>query len=395
MKQSIVKRLFVLMLIPVLLLSFVACGSGELRPNAKANKVVAKAGDVEILYDELYYLAKNKADILMDEYGEDALSDPDVREELESFVWDNLLTREHALISVGMKYGVRVDKGELADNIAAVIESNIEYEFEGDRDAYAEKLNEQYLTDRYFRTFYYGTSFELLPTAIVKAMMEGENQEQITNEEALEIIEKDFVRTVHIVIKRDNGKSDAENLVNATTLAAHLAAIRDDNERYAAMKAAIGGEYNNDYSDLTGAGYYFCRGQKKEAYEEVAFDLEEYETSSMVEVEGNYCIMMRLPQDPEYVKANLSSLMDGVYLVKMNGEVDTCFEEMTLEKTRFGESLDLCNLPEIDADGGEGLYIAIWITAGVVAVAGTVFVVRVMLNKRRHGTKARGKNRKK
>ena len=148
MKQSIVKRLFALMLIPVLLLSFVACGSGELRPNARANKVVATAGDIEILYDELYYLAKNKADLLIEEYGEDALSDPALREELEDFVWDNLLTREHALISVGLQYGVRVDKGELAENIAEVIESNIESEFEGDRDAYAEKLDETYLTDR-------------------------------------------------------------------------------------------------------------------------------------------------------------------------------------------------------------------------------------------------------
>lgn len=385
MKKTMLIRVAALLLMAALLLSFGGCAAGTLRPSSKANKAVAKSENIEILYDELYYLAKNKADLLIKEHGEDALSDPALCEELEEFVWENLLTREHAMISVGLDYGVRADRGEIADNVQTMIEQVIEENFDGDREAYADQLNKQYLTDRYFRTYYYALSFELLPTAIVKKMMEEKGDGKVTDEEALEIVEKDFIRTVQVVISKYNGRTDAENLAKATQIATQLAEIQDDAARYAAMKKEIGGEYNNDYVDTLGNGYYICRGQKKAAYEDAAFALDMYETSGVIEDEDAYCVIMRLPQDENYVKENLTALMDGVYLVKLNDAVDKRMEELEagLEKTRFAESLDLCNLPEIDADGGKGVTVVIWALVAVAGCAGIIFVVRVLLGRRR------------
>ncbi len=383
MRRNLI-RVTALVLLVALVLAFGGCAaSSTLRPSSKARKAVATAGNLEILYDELYFLANRKIVELEREYGEDALSDPERIAELEEFVWGNLLTREHALISVGLDYGVNVEKGDIAENVQALVENMIETSHEGDRDAYAESLNEQYLTDRYLRTYYYAVQPALLPTAIVKAMMEGEESVNITDEEALEIIETEFVRTVQVVMEKGNGKTDAENRANAEAIAQKLAAIGDDQARYSAMYDEIGGIYNNDYTDTTGNGYYFCRGVKEAAYEEVAFELEEYESSGVIETDEAYCVIMRLPQDPVYVEQNLSTLKDDVYLVKMNDAVEKRFAEMKLEKTRFGESLDLCALPEIDAAGGEGIYIVIWAVVGVVGVAGVLFLVRVLLARRR------------
>jgi hypothetical protein len=170
MKLRLTLRLTLLALTLLLVLSFAACSGTGARPSSNAKRVVATAGEVEITYDKLYYLANTYAAQLREEHGEDALSDPAIRAELESFVKANLYTRTHALLAVAAKYDIYVDKGELANTLDNSIQTIIDEEFEGDRDAYIASLNDAFLTERYVRE--YVAAVDFLPNEIVKAMLE-------------------------------------------------------------------------------------------------------------------------------------------------------------------------------------------------------------------------------
>ena len=152
MKHRLTLRISLLLLTALLLFSFVGCSGMAARPSSNAKRVVATAGNVEITYDELYYLANTRIEEIREEQGEDALSDPAVLAELESFVRQNLCTRTHFLLALAAEYDIYIDEGELADSLDTRIQTIIDEEFEGDRAAYIDSLNEAYLTERYVRT---------------------------------------------------------------------------------------------------------------------------------------------------------------------------------------------------------------------------------------------------
>ena len=52
------------------------------------------------------------------------------------------------------------------------------------------------------------------------------------------------------------------------------------------------------------------------------------------------------------------TLKEKSYFVVLNRKVEEELSSMTLEKTRFGERLDLTDLPAIDMDGGSKLIVA-------------------------------------
>ncbi len=382
MKRNPLLRVVCLLLLAVLLLSLVGCSSARtLRASANAKKVVATAGDVEIFYDELYYLTNTRIAELKEVYGDDVLDSDEAKAELVEFVWSNLLTREHALLAVGAEYDVYADKGDVEQSVKDRMQTFLENNFAGDRDAYAESLNESYLTDRYVRTFLATNAY--MPAEIVMAMLQAGDIPD-SDEHALEVMQSDdFIRTVQVFISRDNGRDDATNRKNAEAIAQKLAAITDNTERYAAMREEIGGMYNNDYSDTTGNGYYFAKGEMEHSYESVAIMLKEFEVSGVLETFDGYYIIMRLPKDETYIKENFAELKSKSYYTELNARVDAKLSQMTLEKTEFGASLDLFDLPEIDAKGGEGIFVVIVVALCVLGAGVLVFLLRVFLLRRR------------
>ena len=140
---KIFMRVAVFLLSALLLFSFSSCSvSGQLHASPRAGKTVAKAGNVKILYEELYYFAMNKRAEMVAEEGEHVFDDPEKRTELENFVWGKLLTRETALRSVGEDYGLSVYDGELSDNIKNDIDALVRENYNGDRKTYVRALGQ-------------------------------------------------------------------------------------------------------------------------------------------------------------------------------------------------------------------------------------------------------------
>lgn len=373
MKKRI--RMAALLLAVLCCLPFAGCGSASAKVKADrvATKVVATAGGVDIYYDELYYLAMNRIRERKAELGEGAMESAGEREALAAFVRENLLGKTHALISLGYDYGIDITEGDIADEVQAEMDDILKDTFGNDRSAYIKSLNEDYLTDRYVRQYIGAENY--LSTEIILAMLKkGEIDD--SEETANRVIRSDdMIRTVQVFLD----KSDSANTRElAESIRAEIAAAESDDARYDAMRRAIAGKYNDDFADM-GNGYYFLRGEMDAAYEDAAFKLANYEVSGVVETEDGYYIIMRLPKSEEYLTSHYQELKEKSYTVQLNQKVVERFAGMRLEMTKFGASLDVCNLPAINAGGRDGMpvwLIAVIGAAGAALVGGAVYLIR-------------------
>jgi len=372
--KRILRVCCILLALMLVTLMFVSCGATRpVRAASRAGKTVATAGEVKILYEELYYITMNYIKELKLTYGENALQSEAVRAELERFVWEHLLTEETALLSLGYKYGIDVYKGDIADRVSEDIASIVTQEYEGNRKAYIASLEAEYMTEHYVRkslavSSYLAAEIELLCARNLK----------VDDKTVREDIEKgNFVCFRRVLVKNE---SDDAARATAERIRTELAAITDIGARCEAMHEAIGSADNKDMGDTLGYGYYYPRGYLSAEYEDVVFDLENYEVSEVLKTEEGYVIMMRMPLDMTYVEEHLYDLKRLYSKLEYNRQVGAEFESLKLEKTAFGEKLDLTNLPPIDIDGGSvaltvGL-IAGGTLLGVGAVVGVVYAVR-------------------
>lgn len=373
MKRKIRFAAFLLALFCCLPLAGCGAAAKKVKADRIAEKTVATAGNVEIYYDELYYLAMNRIRERKAEAGETVLDDAGEREALAAFVRKNLLSETHALISLGLDYGIDVTKGDIAEEVQSEMDGILEDTFGGDRKAYIASLNKDYLTDRYVRQ-YIGTE-HYLATEIILAMLK--NGELDSSEETANrvIHGEEMIRTVQVFLD----KSDASNTRElAERIRAQIAAGESADARFNEMHRAIKSAYNNDFAD-TGSGYYFLRGEMDEAYEAAAFALAEYEVSEVVETAAGYYIIMRLPKSEEYISSHFQELKEKSYTVQLNAAVKERLAGMHPEMTKFGASLDVCNLRAIDAGGREGAPVGLIAAgcAGAVLIAGgAVLLIR-------------------
>lgn len=385
--KRICRVLCLALVFAMLLTVLCACSPArKLRPNSRANRVVAKVGELEITYDMLYYVTMNRiADLKSAD--PNALSTPEQQAELKEFVKAALLTPDTAMLLLAKQYGLEVDRGVIANAVQEDMDAILAEEYQNDRKLYIKSLNDRYLTDHYARTFL--ALDEHFAPALVEAMLKAGDIDD-SDERAKALLESnDFIRTVQIVIKKNNGKSDEENKANAKALYDKLSQIADPAERYDEMHKQIGGKYNNDMSDTLGNGYYFAKGQYQEAYEAVAFNLPDRGVGQ-VELADGYYIIMRMPKNMDYVNANFQEFKEQTYYLQLNQKLDNVLSLSTLEMTRYGESLDLLDLPPISANGGAAGFVIVTTLAVAVCVGGIVLVCG-MLAKRKTGAKKGGK----
>ena len=366
----------------LLLVSLTSCAAARpIHASPRATRAVATVGDVEILYEELYFITMRYIAELKLAHGENALDDEANRQELERFVWESFVSRDTALISLGYEYGIDVYKGDIADSVQELMDGFLADNFDGDRKAYVEELAKMHMTDHYVRKCF-GVEDYLATDIVVEMAKRGE---LVTDDAAvLETLNSDkFIRTVHVFINKSNSVySDAEHRAHAAEIQAAIAACTDSDARYEAMCDAIGGKYNNDFGDPLGNGYYFTHGEMDEAYEGAAFALADYGVSDVVETDDGYYIIMRLPKDTAYINEHFGTLRDKSYFVTLNQKVDEKLATMTLSKTNFGEKLDLTNLAPIDPDGGNQAIVIVSVAAGAV-LAGVSVMLFLRARKKR------------
>lgn len=378
MSKKILLRATALLLLLLLTFSLVSCSASRAaRASTRAGRVVATAGESDILYENLYYLAMTRIAEMKRVYGDTVFENPEERAALEQFVKENLVTKNDAMLSIGADFGLAYNKGEIGDDVQERMDGIIENYFKGDRDAYIESLNAEYLTDRYVRRYLAATEF--MPAAIIEAMLIEGRLNDSDDAARATINGENFIRVSEILIESRNYKDDAAAKARAQGLRDRVAAkgsVEDRLDEWGEIWV-----YGTQ-AEATGDGIYFARGEMEKSFEEAAFSLEDYGVSEVLKVDGGYCILMRMPKDAAYIDEHFEELKQKTYYVTLNAMVEERLAAMPLVMTDFGSSLDLFELSVVDADGGDTLMAWLLVIGAVLLAAGVAVLVLVVGRKK-------------
>lgn len=325
------KKFFVLSLLAlVLVLSSCSGGIAPIKGDASDLNIVANADGGPIYLEEVRYFAHNFRLDMEKKYGEDIFADDKYKAMLTERV-ENAMLKNAAFLSLCEEYGIDITDKDTEKYTAEYINSFAEQL--GGKEEYKKQLKENGMTDHLLRHL---ISIEASGEALRQAMLSSSAIDG-SDDKAREVIESDdFIRTLHILIRNDEGDSIEENRKKAEEVLRQL----DAGESFNRMI----GRNSEDIYMTTTDGYYFMRGEYEKAYEDAAFSLLENEYSRVVESEDGFYIILRLPKEDDYIEMNFDSLKDRYIYVMYENIIAARANEISLEYTDYGKTLDLMSL---------------------------------------------------
>lgn len=289
--------------IPAVLLSLASCGNDEkyLESSKEDKTVVMKIGEYDVPLELYRYVALNtkadyennaSSDIWLGESGSALL------DEMNESITETIV-HLYTTLYVCEEYGISPDDSYIID--ALDIDMNAIYEgYENDYEVYAEDIAKYNMNDSVYRFL---TRNEILAEELIQKMMADGVLPSSDEELEEKLASPEFIHVKQILISRENGNSDAENLAKAESILAELNNGADFDE----MIQKYGEDlylFNNDN------GYYISRGSYHEAFEKAAFELGEGEYSSIVKTDAGYSIIKRYPKSAAFMAENFDTLAD-------------------------------------------------------------------------------------
>ena len=376
MHKKVLRALLALLLTLCLLsLSLLSCAADPKGKTIDADTVVGTVDGKEVYYDELYFLVKNYLASAKESAGGDSAK---LREELDRLVKENITTN-FAILKLCEMQGLEVDEKELEENAKTDLESKITLEFEGDRELYLESIREVGLTERYLL---YTAKIDMMYASLMtlypqKGLVIGDTVALRT------YIKENFVRVRQVMNPDLDQITEAKELLNIGK----------------GMKWAIGSAYNKDFGDVSGNGYYFCRGVMDKTYEDIAYALKVGQVSEIFKANGEhndyygdcYYIIQRLSLDNDYITENFETLKEQYYGAVIGEDMNEVKASLTFVPNELYGELDLGALPEA-VDTVSVWTVLLWVGVGVAAVAVALIVVVILL-KKKHAKKNVGVRR--
>ena len=377
--KAILKTVSLALVFIFALSSLCACSS-----SIDEKKVVGKVGDFDVCYDELYFLVSSYKLGLEAKYGEySTLSAADAKkfdDELRELVYTNIVTN-YAILSLCETEDLTIENSDLDDRVDDYMDKTIESEFGGNSE-YKKNLKEYGLTDRYVR---FTAAVDLLYSDLLAELLEDGKIED-DSDKIKDIINREFVRTWHIMISNDAGEDVEANRAKAEEA---LAKLRDGSMT---MYKLIGSKYNEDFSIGDLDGLYFTHGSKTKEYEDAAFALEVNEVSEIIEapvtnangenVTGFY-IIQRLALEDKYITDNLPALKEQYHDSVMYSMLEEEREELKFVPNELGKSLDLATVEAPISVAATVRLVAI-ISVCVLLAGGITAVVIVIVKKKKN-----------
>ncbi len=324
------------LVLAVLALLLSACSGGvkPIKGEKSDRNIVAKVYDTPIYLEEIKYLAFNYKLEMERTYGEDIWKSEEsaekYREELNSKI-EAAMKENATFVSACEEYGVDIYDKDTEKYVKEYIDGFAEQI--GGTDEYKKQLAENGLTDHHLR---YLIAIEASREELRQALCKDGSIDD-SDEIAREAIEgKEFIRTLHVLIRNDVGDDINENRALAETVLSEL-------ELGEPFKRMIG-RYSEDVFMTTTDGYYFMRGEYERSYEDAAFALEENEYSGVVEGSDGFYIIQRLPKESQYIEKNFESLKDRYLFVKFEEILQKKADEAAIDYTDYGKNLDILNL---------------------------------------------------
>lgn len=381
-KASLMIRILaIILLLSLLPLALFSCAS-EKTVNAK--KVVGEVDGEKIYYDELYFLIKTYETSLVAKYQNDPAA---LAKALDDLAHEELIANV-AMLRLCEAHGLEYKKSELKDVVNEEIDSILHNDFGGDEEAFRASMAEYGLTERYLRyTLGLDTLYDRLLTVYPEEGLVVSSEKELKA-----YIMENFIHVYHIALFNDTPAKDSLNQLKMTEARRKL--LDKEVTMYDLLRGSKGeGEqvihlnsYNEDFSDISGNGYYLTRGTWDKAYEDAAFALKIGEVSQVVKAKAEhpktgsqvsaYYLIQREAMDENYVNEHLPELQNEYYTSVIYSDLMKTREGLTFEPNEFYASLDLTNLLA-PKEGANTLAIVLGIVGGVVLVGGgiTTFVL--------------------
>ena len=311
-------------------------------------RVVGTVAGFEVRYEELRYITLLHKAALDEKYGKYETLDESVKSEYSAVLKSRVLEdikKNYAILSLCEKYGVDIDSKEaknfVDDSISAFVDEI------GGKKKYKEWLEQNNLTDAFLRLMY---KVSYLETALVDKLVEG-GKEIKYNDDNLEefvnyVMEDDrYVKVIHAYYPKDWSYSNGRTAKGwAEQTAAALSAADSDEERFSVMSSAIGqAPFVAGYS-VTGSDYYITVGQMHIDYENVAFSLEKYEASTVLELDEGYYVIMRVPKVKTEVGRRAGELLRNYQYATLKTLTNDQMSKLTFEGNQYFRTLKLSKI---------------------------------------------------
>ena len=125
---------------------------------------------------------------------------------------------------------------------------------------------------------------------------------------------------------------------------ANILAEKTQKKRFSVMKSEIGyAPFVMGYS-VMGSDYYITYGQMHRDYERIAFSLDEYEASGVLELEEGYYILMRVPKDRDQIGLRASEFLGNYRYAVVKQLADAHKKEIAFDGNDYFDSLELLDI---------------------------------------------------
>lgn len=332
MKHYFLHRLSAALLL-IALLTLTACGGIKpIEPTEEDIRVVMRADQYDICYDELRYYTCNLKDQMAAYYGEDIWASAETAdpylEELKEGV-EAMCRYNAAVLSLCAEFGITYTEKAIEEGVQADIEALVEEL--GSKSAYRTALEEYHMSDRLLR---YVSAITRCETELYHVLISLELLDN--SDEAAEAFfaSDELIRTLHIYVANEAGDDVEANRAKAESILAELEKGEDFN--------TLIGRYSEDFYMTTTSGYYFTRGEMNENYENAAFALKENEVSDVVATDNGFYIIKRLPKEQSYIDKNFETLKNQYLSAAFYTMIEERRDEITV--TFLDESIELWSI---------------------------------------------------
>ena len=338
--KRFIKNALVSLLALVILTSALSGCSG------KDKKVVGTVGSYEVYYEELRCFTMQYKDLMASQYGADIWENKATAEkylpELREWVYSSIAAN-YTVLSLCDDDLLKLNGTKLvdinSDEIQSVVNGRIEEmiaSYEGGKSEYKQDLKDNYLTEDLYRFIVgLGVCESALFNYYCNLGLVDDSDQAV-----IDYIYEKFIRTVHVYIGNNAGDSVEENRRLANALKLKIDNGEDIDE--------IIKNYSEDQTFDPEIGIYFTHNTYPEEYERVAFALEEYSVSDVIETSSGFYIIKRLALDDEYVAESYYSedvdLKNVALLAMFDDAAAARKPKLTFSPNEYGSSIDLIKM---------------------------------------------------
>ena len=331
--QKLRSILSILLAFILLFTVLTGCSSQKKREQA----VIGTCAGREVLYEELRYVTLTYKDIFAATYGEDIWNDPETAEkyraELEETVWSMMLNN-YAVIKACTFYMTEdaIDDPMIEEGVDEQMKEVIE-QYDSKK-LFKKELENLHMTENLLR---FVLQVTLLENELLYVLTDDFSLIIDDLEEFSEWLDEgNFVYVQHIFISNDPGDDPEENRALAEDIRQRVLSGEEFTD-------FVGNKVNEDLSTL--APYFLVRDVYVEEMEDAAFSLRKVgDISDVIETADGYYLMMRMEYEEPTLLMQLEELLNSYQWARLEAEIETFREGLTIELNEYGKSLDLLTI---------------------------------------------------